>query len=225
MPLQLMSGISAAAGANIGKLFGEAKQLYAPGGGYMAGIEAAISRGSKRAVASGVQQLASVGLAGTSVIGGLGKKYEEEIGMPARSQAVTARLSALSGLLAQEAGVQAQTAPRYGYQPSYGGGGGGGGRRTTIPSVAPRRTTVQPRAVAQPQQQPQQQQLLPSLNFPKTFAPAGQWQGTIGGTGFYATGEGGFTQRQVGPLSGPAVSAPRKRPLSNYYDVGGELGI
>ena len=161
MPLQLMSGIGAAAGANIGRLFKEAKALYAPGGEYMKGIEASISRGAKKSVASGVQQLASAGLAGTSIVGGLGKKYEEEIGMPARERATTARLSALSGLLAQEASVQMQTAPRYGYQaptPSY---GGGGGRRTT----APRTTTAQPRTAARPQPQA-------ALNFSKFTTPS-----------------------------------------------------
>ncbi len=229
------SGVSAAALKEIRGLFAEAKELYAPGGGFMAGTEAAISRGSKRAVASGVQQLASAGLAGTSIVGGLGKKYEEEVGMPARAQATTARLGALAGLLQAEAGTTASLATRYSTSPATytGGGGGGGGRRTIAP-----RTTAQPRAVAPARPQPQQpqQQPRPTLNFPKKLAPAGQWLATIGGTGFYATGEGGFTQRQVGPLSGPGTPARKlqtygppaptpKRPLSQYYDVGGELGI
>ncbi len=116
MPLRLASGIGAAAGANIGRLFEEAKALYAPGGGYMEGIEAQLTRGSKKAVATGMQNLAASGLASTSMAGGLGLKYEEDVATPARAQATTARLSALSSLLAQEAGVQMQTAPRYGYQ-------------------------------------------------------------------------------------------------------------
>ena len=146
MPLQLMSGIGAAAGANIGRLFKEAKALYAPGGEFMAGIEASIARGSKKAVASGVQQLASAGLAGTSIVGGLGKKYEEEIGMPTRARATTARLSALSNLLAQEASAQLQAAPRYGYQASQSRGG----------VSAPLRQTAQQRPLRQTMQ-PQQQ--------------------------------------------------------------------
>ncbi len=221
MPLRLQSGISAAAGANIGRLFKEAKALYAPGGEYMAGTEAAISRGSKRAVASGVQQLAAAGLAGTSIVGGLGKKYAEEIGMPTRARTTTARLSALSNLLSQEANVQMQTAPRYGYAAPQQVSGGYAPRPTT--------NTRQPQQQQQqrPQQQaPQQQQALPTLNLPKKlFAPAGQWQATIGGMSYYSTGTGGYTQKQVGSLSGPAVSAPKKKPLSSYYDVGGELGI
>lgn len=214
MPLRTTtSGVSVASRKEVSDIFAEAKKIYAPGGGYMAGTEAAIARGSKRSIASGVQQLASVGLAGTSIIGGLGKKYEEEIGMPTRARATTARLGALAGLLQAEAGATASLATRYTTTPytPYGGGGGA----TSIPSVAPR--TAQPRTVAQPQQQrPQQQPPLPTLNFPKTFAPAGQWQGTIGGTSFYSTGTGRISQ---------TVSAPKKRPISNYYDVGGELGI
>ncbi len=234
MPERLISGFSATAATKIRGLFGEAKKLYDPKGAFMAGTEAAISRGGKRAVASGVQQLASVGLAGTSMIGGLGKKYEEEVGVPARERATTARLGALAGLLQAEAGAELQMAPRYGYQaptPSYGGG------RTPVTrqQQRPRQAVTQAAPTRQPAQ-PAQQQPRPTLNFPKTFAPAGQWQATIGGTDFYATGEGGFTQRQVGPLSGPGTP-PRKlqtygppaptpkRPLSQYYDVGGELSI
>ncbi len=220
MPLQLMSGFSAKAGAGIRKLFKEAKALYAPEGEFMAGTEATIARGAKRSVASGVQQLASAGLAGTSIVGGLGKKYEEEVGMPARERATSARLSALAGLLQAEAGAELQMAPRYGYQAPQ-QRQQVGGRRTTAP-----RTTAQPRTTAarlQPQQP--QQQARPTLNFPKKLAPAGQWQATIGGTSYYSTGTGGYTQKQAPAPPGHAASAPRKRPLSNYYDVGGELGI
>ncbi|KKL63083.1 hypothetical protein LCGC14_2178640, partial [marine sediment metagenome] len=125
------SGVSSATRRQVSSLFAEAKKIYEPGGGYMAGTEAGIARGSKRAVASGVQQLASAGLAGTSIVGGLGKKYEEEIGMPIRQQATTARLGALAGLLQAEAGATASLATRYSTSPvSYGGGGGGGGGGT-----------------------------------------------------------------------------------------------
>ena len=240
------SGVSSATRRQVSSLFAAAKKIYAPGGGFMAGTEAGIARGSKRTVASGVQELASAGLAGTSIVGGLGKKYEEEVGMPARERATTARLGALAGLLQAEAGAELQIAPRYGYQaptPSYGGGQTPVARRQQMPrqvatQAMPTRQLAQPQ---QPQQQPQQQPRL-TLNFPKKFAPAGQWQATIGGTGFYATGTGGSYQKQVGPLSGPGTpprklqtygppapsgyAAPTpKRPLSQYYDVGGELSI
>lgn len=170
MPMQLTSGFSAKSGRDIRKLFKEAKALYAPEGEFMAGTEAGIARGSKRAVASGVQQLASAGLAGTSMVGGLGKKYEEEIGMPARQRATTARLQALAGLLQAEAGAELQMAPRYGYQaptPSYGGGGGGGG-------FAPRSTiSTQRTPTTQTKAQP-----LPTLNLPGIRRPSGRATGT-----------------------------------------------
>ncbi len=153
---QASSGVSAATRRQVSSLFAAAKKIYEPGGGYMAGTEAAISRGSKRAVASGIQNLASVGLAGTSMIGGLGKKYEEEVGMPTRMTANTARLSALSGLLQAEAGATASLATRYSTSPavSYGGGGGGGTpgfRTTSAQRPATQKTEAQP---------------TPKLNFP-----------------------------------------------------------
>ncbi len=196
MPLQLMSGFSAKAGAGIRKLFKEAKALYAPEGEFMAGTEAAIARGGKRSVASGVQQLASAGLAGTSIVGGLGKKYEEEVGMPARERATSARLGALAGLLQAEAGAELQMAPRYGYQaptPSY---GGGGSRRTTAP-----RPTAQPRATTRPQP-------LPTLNLPDYKAPQREptgYQGVFYGADYY--------KRQQQPTSAPVSP----KPLSSYY--------
>ena len=94
-------------------LFAQAKGLYAPGGDFMKGTEAQIVRGKKRAVASGMQGLASAGLAGTSMMGGIGKKYEEEVAQPALAQASSARLSALSGLMQAEAGAEASMATRY----------------------------------------------------------------------------------------------------------------
>ena len=203
------SGVSAAARRQVSSLFAEAKKIYAPGGGFMAGTEAAITRGSKRAVASGVQQLASAGLAGTSIVGGLGKKYEEEVGMPARAQATTARLGALAGLLQAEAGATASLATRYSTSPaSYGGGGGGGGggRRT----ITPRRTTAQSGAATRPQP-------LPTLNLPTLKAakrePTG-YKGIYFGADYYKR------QQQQQPTA--SVSS---KPLSSYYDVGGELGI
>ncbi len=161
------SGVSTATRRQVSSLFAEAKKIYEPGGGFMAGTEAAISRGSKRAVASGVQQLASAGLAGTSIVGGLGKKYEEEVGMPTRAQATTARLGALAGLLQAEAGATASLATRYSTSPgaSYGGGGGGSGGFAPRPATSKR----QPMAATTPQAQP-----LPRLNLPGVKRPSGR---------------------------------------------------
>lgn len=162
------SGVSATSRRQVSSLFAEAKKLYAPGGEYMAGTEAAISRGSKKAVASGVQQLASVGLAGTSIIGGLGKKYEEEIGMPARAQATTARLGALAGLLQAEAGATASLATRYSTSPAISYGGGGGGSATPGFPVRQVSRTAAPKKETQP---------LPTLNLPGIRRPSGRATG------------------------------------------------
>lgn len=170
MPLTLTSGFSAAAAKNIRKLFGEAKAMYAPGGEYMAGTKAQLARGRKRAMAGGMQALAGAGLAGTSMAGGLAKRYEEEVGAPMMAQATTQRLSALSGLLAQEAGAEMQMAPRYAYQPP----------QQRMPSMrgAPGAPSVSApqRMAAQPRQQPAQQQPTPS---PPVYAmhPAEQARG------------------------------------------------
>lgn len=136
-------------------LFAQAKAIYAPEGKYMTGIEAGIKRGEKKAVAGGMQGLAAAGLAGTSMAGGLSKKYQEEVAQPALASATTARLSALSGILSQEAGAEGSMAARYSTSTtplarSYGGGGGGSatpgfgtGRAAGYkPPAAPSRTTT-----------------------------------------------------------------------------------
>ena len=63
-------GVSSAALTALRK----AKEQYAPGGGFGTGVEAAIERGRKKALASGMQHLVGAGLAGTTMAGGLGKR-------------------------------------------------------------------------------------------------------------------------------------------------------
>ena len=203
------SGVSSAARRQVSSLFAAAKKIYAPGGGYMAGTEAAIARGSKRAVASGMQQLASAGLAGTSIVGGLGKKYEEEVGMPARAQATTARLGALAGLLQAEAGATASLATRYSTSPatSYGGGGGGSGGRI----AAPRRTAAQPSTATRPQP-------LPTLNLPGLKAakrePTG-YRGIFYGADYYRR------QQQQPQPQATSVSGGDLMRQADKYDLSG----
>ncbi len=162
MALQLTSGFGAKAGRQIRGLFKEAKALYGPKGGFMKGIEAQLERGQKKAVATGTQSLAAAGLAGTSMMGGLGLQYEEDIATPARAQAETQRLSALSSLLAQEAGAELQMAPRYSFQapqPRMGGGGGG-----AIPPGFGRTTSARrPAAATQPSRTMPTLSAFPSL--------------------------------------------------------------
>jgi hypothetical protein len=111
-------------------LFEEAKAIYAPEGKYMTGIEAGLERGEKKAIAGGMQGLAAAGLAGTSMMGGLAKKYQEEVAAPEMARATTQRLSAMAGILSQEAGMEGSMATRTQTTTSplaraYGGGGGG----------------------------------------------------------------------------------------------------
>jgi len=201
------SGVSSATRRQVSSLFAEAKKIYEPGGGYMAGTEAGIARGSKRAVASGVQQLASAGLAGTSIVGGLGKKYEEEIGMPIRQQATTARLGALAGLLQAEAGATASLATRYSTSPvSYGGGGGGGGGRI----ATPRRTAAQPSTATRPQP-------LPAFNQPTLKAPKREptgYRGIFFGADFYK-------RQQQQPQTASTVSGGDLMRQADKYDLSG----
>ena len=82
-----------------------AKAYYAPGGGYGKGIEAGLERGRVKAVATGAQSLVSAGLAGTTMIAGLGKRYEEEVAMPARARVEETRAGAISGLEAMKAQI------------------------------------------------------------------------------------------------------------------------
>jgi len=86
--------------------YGKAIDQYAPGGGFMKGIEAGIERGGTRAVASGMQGLVSAGMANTTQAGGLGKRYEEEVGAPTRAGAETTRMQSLASLYARLGGAE-----------------------------------------------------------------------------------------------------------------------
>jgi len=90
-----------AAGAAIQK----AKAQYAPGGGFGKGIEAGLERGRVKAMASGMQHLVGAGLAGTTMAGGLGLRYEEEVGAPVRAGLEERRAQAISGIEMQQAGM------------------------------------------------------------------------------------------------------------------------
>ena len=73
--------------------------IFRPGGEYGAGVEAMIGRGEKKAVASGMQNLVSAGLANTTMPMHLQQTYEEEIGMPTRMRAEDTRMERLGGAL------------------------------------------------------------------------------------------------------------------------------
>jgi len=84
----------------------EAIGQYGPEGGFGKGVEAGLGRGRTKALASGMQSLVSAGLAGTTVAAGLGKRYEEEVAMPARARVEEARAEAISRLQAGLAGAE-----------------------------------------------------------------------------------------------------------------------
>ncbi|KKN60027.1 hypothetical protein LCGC14_0536140 [marine sediment metagenome] len=73
--------------------------IFKPGGEYGKSVEAMIGRGEKRAVASGMQNIVSAGLAGTTMPMHLQQTYEEEIGMPARLRGEDVRMERLGGAL------------------------------------------------------------------------------------------------------------------------------
>lgn len=85
-----------------------ALEQYLPGGGYGKGVEAGLERGRVKAVAGGMQSLVSAGLAGTTMAAGLGKRYEEEVAMPARARVEETRAQAISAIRMAEAGMETQ---------------------------------------------------------------------------------------------------------------------
>ena len=85
-----------------------AKAYYEPGGGFGKGVETGLERGRVKTMASGMQGLVSAGLAGTTIAGTLGKKYEEEVGAPVRAGVEERRGMAISGIEMQEAGMRFQ---------------------------------------------------------------------------------------------------------------------
>lgn len=77
-------------------LFDKIIGRYEEGGTFMKGIESQIERGRTKSVAQGMQSLVSSGLSGTTTAAGLGKKFEEEVGTPARMQAQDIAMERLS---------------------------------------------------------------------------------------------------------------------------------
>lgn len=77
-------------------LFDKIIGRYEEGGTFMKGVESQIERGRTKSVAQGMQSLVSSGLSGTTTAAGLGKKFEEEVGTPARMQAQDIAMERLS---------------------------------------------------------------------------------------------------------------------------------
>ncbi len=109
-PAQVRATTTPAGGMNKAALeaIQRAKAYYQPGGGFGKGTEAGLERGRVKAMASGMQGLVSAGLAGTTMAGTLGKKYEEEVGAPIRAGVEEQRAQAISGIEMAGAGMQFQ---------------------------------------------------------------------------------------------------------------------
>jgi hypothetical protein len=79
-------------------------QLFQPGGGFGQGAEAMLARQKQRYMAGAQQGLVQSGLFGTTLTAGLGKKFEEEVGMPARMRLEDLRFSQLAEAMSGKAG-------------------------------------------------------------------------------------------------------------------------
>lgn len=109
------------------KAIQRAKAQYAPGGGFGVGVEAGLERGRVKATALGMQHLVGAGLAGTTMAGTLGKKYEEEVAAPTRLGVEEQRAQAISGIEMQQASM-AQQAGQAGAQMQFQAGQAGAQR-------------------------------------------------------------------------------------------------
>jgi len=92
----------------ITSLYDSMAAQYQPGGTYLKGIEEQLKRRKTGAMASGMQSLVSSGMAGTTQAAGLGKKFEEEVGVPTMAAAETDRIGKLTGAMMGKANFMQQ---------------------------------------------------------------------------------------------------------------------
>lgn len=102
---------ASAKGATL-KRYGEAKGIYdqviglfEPGGAFDIGIEQNLGRSRTKAVAQGSQALVDTGLYSTTQTAGLAKRFEEEVGMPARERQTQYRVGQQAEAMRGKAGV------------------------------------------------------------------------------------------------------------------------
>ena len=86
-------------------LYSDIVEQYKPGGAFGAGFEAQLDRQKTKTVAGQTQSLVSSGLFGTSVTAGLGQKFEEEVGMPARLKLEDIRMGRYAEAISAKAGL------------------------------------------------------------------------------------------------------------------------
>ena len=80
-------------------------EQYLPGGAFGQGFEAQLERARTKSTAQGMQALVSSGLASTTEAATLGKRFEEEVGAPARQQMEDIRYERLASARAGKAGL------------------------------------------------------------------------------------------------------------------------
>jgi hypothetical protein len=92
--------------------------MFAPGGAFGRGYEAMLERTKKRDVASGAQALVGSGLYNTTQTAGLGKAWEEDVGMPSRMRLEDVRMEKYAGAKRDIAGLLERVEEPY---PDYSG--------------------------------------------------------------------------------------------------------
>lgn len=79
--------------------------MYSPQGQFGQGTLAMLERQRAKDLSSATQSLVTSGMFGTTMAAGLGKKWEEEIGMPTRAKLEDVRYQAYAGAMGQKAGM------------------------------------------------------------------------------------------------------------------------
>ncbi len=210
-------GMNPAASAAIKK----AQAYYARGGGFGKGVEAGLERGRIKATASGAQALVSSGLAGTTMMAGLGKKFEEEVAMPTRARVEETRAGALSGLSMAEAQIiqgateadRARALQEYMAQLSMMNSGGGGSRGPSLTrsGVSPTLRTPKPGLTAAQQRAGY---VYPAQPYKSLIsAPNGGSGGTYDSPS-YSGGGSIFEQNRAVDKFQSLVDTPTYKPLS-----------
>lgn len=144
-----------------------------PGGTLEKATEATIGRAKTQSVAQGTQALVSSGLASTTQAAGLGKKFEEEIGVPARLQAADIAGQRLSGALRDKAGFierREDIGPDFGTIASLAQSIGRGSIAQGTPTSLQRQAPFRPGQFQRVSREPQQ------IRTPRVFNPAGAAQ-------------------------------------------------
>ena len=94
-------------------IFDEIIRRYGPGGTFGRAAEAQLERRKLRDVAAGMQQMVSSGLYGTTVAAALPKKWEEEVGAPARLTLEDIKMQRLSQAQLGKAGFLERIEDQY----------------------------------------------------------------------------------------------------------------